>query len=792
MPPAEPCGLFSLEADDSLIQELLAGIPSTAWLPTDPLTSEGWFPDPASSIITQDYSARPAGAPGLDATGEETLLRAAATARADHANALAASTGALPPRLTEAPAPGAEDKSRGGRNSSSTTKTPRLGGDASLDAASNQALQATPDARLLAGVRSKRGTPLMSRGGSKRGNPLSGFAKKHSIAYPVGNQMAILSPELLSSSPPNAAQLRKNPYKYYSPPKHLAPRPVPAQAKGRNLMLGARGPRAIQPQPQPQPPQLVGAVGRAQAAGAAQRQRTISGSSSTHSLISNGLAGGVPRMAAKWDIGQDKLLLRGVRYHRWRDGLPPRDPTRFVADDWEQIALSVSAGGMARSARQCRRRWAVMYSHLGSTIMEFVDSTPTPQSSAQSTPVPHGSAASGSSLTGPAPRHARNLQLAGLPRSSPPLAPGAVLRSDIDRHPPRPVPMAAPQASDERSSALSMLPNLGLDLAGLLAPAEVDLQSLDVANRWATPGYCQLLTDIVHAITNPESRAAEVVRKGAATAPSAPADGSAVAEQPANAPGPAVSKKAQHKTSRPSTGTASGLVAGLSGALSLDPGTRAPQTLPHSAMPQAAGVVAGQLSALQSLGPQAAAEVLSGPFPAASTPGSALTAQSAGAGVEGVLDLATSDQDMNVYLDFIRSLTADQGDLGGAWSSLFDDPGNSTLPLVSAAGSLAPGAVLAGDRRTTLPAAMTWGAPAGRPLGVEDDDANDGDFVLEDSEDVDDDDDEDDGDDDSGEQPAGPASDDSPHVGAMDVFTRRPALGPPSTDGAASDSDRGH
>ncbi|KAJ2360149.1 hypothetical protein IW150_007582, partial [Coemansia sp. RSA 2607] len=42
------------DAEDNLIQELLAGIPSTAWLPTDPLTSEGWFTDPTSSIITHD------------------------------------------------------------------------------------------------------------------------------------------------------------------------------------------------------------------------------------------------------------------------------------------------------------------------------------------------------------------------------------------------------------------------------------------------------------------------------------------------------------------------------------------------------------------------------------------------------------------------------------------------------------------------------------------------------------------------------------------------------------------
>ncbi|KAJ2714965.1 hypothetical protein H4R19_001457 [Coemansia spiralis] len=776
MPPAEPCGLFSLEADDSLIQELLAGIPSTAWLPTDPLTSEDWFPDPSSSVITQDYSVRSAEQPCMDAAGEETLLRVAATARAEHANSLASSMGTLP--LPPPPSADASSSGAGASSSSSAAKTPRLGAVNSLDATSSQALHATPDARLMAGVRSKRGTPLMSRNGPKRGNPLSGFAKKHSIAYPVGNQMAILSPELLSSSPPNAAQLRKNPYKYYSPPKHLGPRPAAAQAKGRNLMLGSRGPRATQLQPHP---------------AVARRQRAVSGAS-THSAQSHTTTDGVPgaqlrlgdaaRNAAKWDIGQDKLLLRGVRYHRWRDGLPARDPSRFVTDDWEQIAVVVSAGGMPRSARQCRRRWAVMYSHLGSAIMDFVDSTPTPQSSAQSTPAPHGSAASGAPPTGPPPRHARNLQLAALPQSSPPLAPGAALGCDAVGRPPPAVSArpAAPHEPKDSTPLLSLPPNLGLDLASLLAPAEADLQSLDVANRWAAPGYCQLLTDIVHAITNPGSRAADVVRNGVATTAKVPA------EQPTHPPGAAASKKAKSKAVVPTTGGGApgDLVAELSGMLSRASAMSGSQGIPHSAMPRAAGVPADQLSVLQSLGPHAST-VLPGPLAAVSSTVGTMTAHPA-AGVEGALDLATSDQDMSVYMEFIRSLTADPNDLGGAWSSLFEDPGSSRLSLGAGtgAGSLAMGAAPTVDRRPLQPATAARGPQQGRQPVAEDDDANDGDFVLDDSEDVDDDDDDDYGDDD-GEQPAGAASDESPRVGTFGALGRAPVPGAPHTD-----TDRAH
>ncbi|KAJ1735082.1 hypothetical protein LPJ61_000744, partial [Coemansia biformis] len=778
MPPAEPSGLFALEADDSLIQELLAGIPSTAWLPTDPLTSEDWFPDPASSVITQDYSLLPAEQPDPDAVGEA-VARAVATTHAAHAGAVGAGTDVRASQSHSADVLGrAAATGRPG-------KAPIPEADVTLDTASSHALQPTPDARLLAGVRSKRGTTLVSRSGSKRGNPLSGFAKKHGIGYPVGNQMAILSPELLSSSPPNATQLRKNPYKYYSPPKHLVPRPTAGQAAGRNLMLGVNTPRASQSQRAPS------SSGRSQPA-SARRPRNISGNS-THSSRSHGAVPGAQarlcdtaKAAAKWEIGQDKLLLRGVRYHRWRDGLPARDPSRFVADDWEQISLAVSAGGIFRSARQCRRRWAVMFSHLGSTIMEFVDSAPTPQSSAQSTPAPPGSAASGAPDPGPEGR---------APQTAAPL--------EVAPHPP--------------SELLGRSQSLGLELASLISPADFDIQSLDVENRWATPAYCQLLTDIVHAITNPGSRAAEVVRKGASATAKEPsgdtaaeqttvhASSTAAPERPKKQLAPATPAGARRKTTGGSVGrvVGSSQAADLGGMLPLPlvqqvlaPSAQHAGDRTHADLLKAAGGPAGQLSVAGAL--SALHEVLPRPagssnpppgnsaghvdmglqvpaalpmtLPGVSGAGAILASQPAsshaggGGGAATGLETVTSDQDMNVYMEFIRSLAADQGDLSGTWSSLFEDPGNC-----------AP-------------------APSqSRSLGIDDDDANDGDFVLEDSEDVDDDDD-DDGDYDAGEseQPTGQAYEDSPRVGAMDALGRPKALGTFQANPASSNTDKGN
>ncbi|KAJ1999459.1 hypothetical protein H4R26_005057, partial [Coemansia thaxteri] len=197
--------VFTLDGDDKLIQELLAGIPSSAWLPTDPLTSDDWFLDPGSSVITHDSIFQLPGPPSLAPRHSDnpTLSTPRAVSAAGQSNATA-----MP------------------ENNKFLEATAGAAG-----------LQTTSDTRVLAGVRPKRDTPLLS-GRPARGNPLSGFAKKHGVGYAVGNQVAILSPALLSSSPPSARQIRENPYKYYSPPKptHRAQLKT-AQLKGRNLML---------------------------------------------------------------------------------------------------------------------------------------------------------------------------------------------------------------------------------------------------------------------------------------------------------------------------------------------------------------------------------------------------------------------------------------------------------------------------------------------------------------------------------------------------------------------------
>ncbi|KAJ1797291.1 hypothetical protein LPJ59_003234, partial [Coemansia sp. RSA 2399] len=355
-----------LEAEDLLIQELLAGIPSTAWLPTDPLTSEGWFTDPISSFITQDTTTHPQ--KELPATNASSSLISFSTASSHSTLA------SLQPGLVS-----------DAQSLQETLNSP-LQGTSLADAVGQQA-QTTPDARLMASLRTKKDTPLMSRHNAKKGNPLSGFAKKHGIGFPVGNQMAILSPALLSSSPPNAKQLRTHPYKYYSPPKPTQ-RPPHNQTKGRNLLLGRSSPLRIQAgtpyasnegRPVERTSMSQKGVSHVDAHSSFRTSQAGSvASTSAHGHISTNPGA---KIGIKWEIAQDKLLLHGVRQQRWMDIAKPRDPARFLGNDWEVISHGVTLGsGVARSARQCRRRWAVMHSHLGTAIMDFVDSAPTPQS----------------------------------------------------------------------------------------------------------------------------------------------------------------------------------------------------------------------------------------------------------------------------------------------------------------------------------------------------------------------------------------------------------------------------
>ncbi|KAJ2307123.1 hypothetical protein IWW55_001127, partial [Coemansia sp. RSA 2706] len=569
---ADLTSLFSLDADDSLIQELLAGIPATAWLPTDPLTSEDWFPDPSSSIITHD-NPQPA------------------------TSAYAASDPAGPAAAGQA------------------------GGEQTLDAAASSHPSATtPDARLLASVRAQRETPLISRHSARRGNPLHGFAKKHGIGYAVGNQTALLSPELLSSSPPKARQLRQNPYKYYSPPKHLLPRASKGK-RGRNLQLGAQPPHLRSEQPQ-------AADSRA------------------------------ARASAKWEIAQDKRLLRGVRLRRWKDGAAAaaRDPSRFGGEDWGSIAEGVNAGGgVFRSARQCRRRWAVMHAHLGATIMDFVDCTPTPQSSAHSTPAAPGGltprtvAAAAGGDRAAVPRHVRNLQLAALPKSSPPLAP-RLPESDAS---------TGDAAQPQLPSSSPQLPPAG---------ATVDLQSLSMERRWETPAYCQLLADIVQALTSPDSQAAAVVRRHLADSrPKPPANAAPARATPTSTGGKSAGKAA---------------AAGQSARAPVRPQPQ-PRIQPRAGQATGVRVPSGSLPQPSTLPALAARPAVGADPPVASAPTPAAGAASAAPALaaQPVPDLGSIDQDMNMYLEFIQSLAKDKIDLNSAWTSLFDNGGSTALPL---------------------------------------------------------------------------------------------------------------
>ncbi|KAJ2133259.1 hypothetical protein GGF48_000335 [Coemansia sp. RSA 921] len=654
MSTADLTSLFSLDADDSLIQELLAGIPSTAWLPTDPLTSEDWFPDPSSSIITQDTPQQVSGFSVGHAT-PTLALQAGSSVQPSMASLTAPDTSAL-------------------------------------DVATSMHASVTPDTRLLANMRAKRETPLMSRS-SKRSNPLHGFAKKHGVGYAVGNQMALISPELLSSSPPNSKQLRQNPYKYYSPPKHLLPRST--SQKGRNLMFGKSHPLSDQPNPVQHKSVL--------------QSQLASGSRATQGVV-------------KWEIAQDKQLLCGVRFQRWKNGASARDPNQFTATDWEQIAECVNAAGVVRSARQCRRRWAVMHAHLGATIMDFVDSTPTPQSSAHNTPVPASVTPRKSigDMGAPVPRHVRNLQFAGLPKSSPPLMPTGL----------------RPRESAVSVQSSPVLPAL----------ASIDLETLDLEKRWTTPAYCQLLTDIVQALTNPDSQAAAAVRKHMGGGLKTPAR--AVAE-----PRAATTSKAS-KTPRPlapsqpriqpRTSQAKNMRV-VSGSSTHTPASSVLPAIAAKPAPvtkkQAKAAVSSQSPAILTQRPAAAtqrsAAVTQKPVvaPQLAIAGSAPTTAPINSVMQAA-DMGAIDQDMNMYLEFIQSLTKDQIGLSSAWNTLFDGtlPLNPTVPVAS---HTVPAAVPAVG---ALPVTSVSTGGAKQSGGIDDDDANDDDFVLDDD-DLDDDDD---------------------------------------------------
>ncbi|KAJ2824800.1 hypothetical protein FBU31_003892, partial [Coemansia sp. 'formosensis'] len=681
---ARPNTFAALDADDRLIQELLAGIPASAWLPTDPLTSEDWFLDPGSSVITQDNTFPVA------TQQQQPPPLPPSSSSSTH---VPATMGAL---LT----------------SSQSTTSIAPPNSTSLDAAAAGSQQA-PGLRVLASVRQKRDTPLLS-GRPAKGNPLSGFAKKHGVGFAVGNQVAILSPALLSSSPPTAKQLRQNPYKYYSPPKPV-PRSQPksAQSKGRNLMLGATNKSAS--------------------------KHAASSPVKTTAVTAGNVRAERPA-AAKWEIAQDKALLSGVRQLRWstHDGEyctaeEARDPSRFVEDDWGQISRQVSLTGAQRSARQCRRRWAWLHTHLGSAIMEFVDTAPTPQSSAQSTPaVPRE--------TEVAPAHIRNLRLADLPRSSPPIHPVRLRESRVD---------STPDVSVHNTPALNPLKEGGAE------------------SRWDDPAYCQLLADVVQALSDPQSRAAKVVRMYAPET-TATKDVPAPMLDSGTTPAPifvSASTSAVPVVPPPVVSLGGGPQQLLSQLMMAPPA--ALSIPPFSNLPAIANLVT---SSAMPLFTSNHARLSNTPLllPSA-TKSPAVTAVADDLAVHGPMD-----QDLSMYMQFLQSLTSDQIGLGNAWSTLFDDNGGH-VPISSIAEPIA------GIGPMTMPVCdvpmnpvsdkveKKSGSAGNMAPSVEDDDMDDGDFVLDEDDDDDDDEEEDDDDAEDAETASRPVSNGLRPLGHIDT-----------------------
>ncbi|KAJ1899270.1 hypothetical protein LPJ66_002225, partial [Kickxella alabastrina] len=798
---------LTLSEEDSLIQELLAGIPSTAWFPTDPLTSDGWFADPSSSVITQDNLFHYTNLPKESGTHhvsdksqtqqlEQQLqqlqqqqlqqqqlqqqqlqqlqqfqqlpqpqqphqplqyqqpVSLQASSAANMPNLHAKDLLDLHAFLAEAsPAPG---------SSSSATSLTATAASMLTSGARNQQLTTHSNAKsqLLSAARSKRGSRLLSRGGAaQKGHPLDGFASKHAIGYPVGNQMmSFLSPALLSSSPPNSKQLRTNPYKYYSPPKHTHRPLVADHPKARNLMQGLATPAA--PAPAPDVP--------------TQQQSQLPPSSSTApASIPVTLTPHAQQRArsntkgVKWDISQDRLFLRGVRHQRWQVGNPGRDPDQFTSDDWDSIAQNVTSGGVTRSARQCRRRWAVMHAHLGATIMEFVDSNPTPQSSAQTTPISTASqppiAKQRPGMAAGIPQHIRNLQLANLPMSSPPFMPSFARVQESESGCSSSVPFSSPQHNPIEEPALHSSPKL------ISSPKMVSLDSVDVDRRWQSPAYCQLLADVVQALSNPQSQAAEIVRKCSKTSTTtATAKPRTAAEEYTSADNNFVPTALLPEVSLADTAPLAPLApAAVSKSMFVSTATSIGMhdTPPLAALQNTPVRATAARGRVRSMGnpvmPVPQLDIKSTPVASTSAAATAFGSVLGNNLLPAKLDIGALDPDSNIYNQFLQSLVNTQLDLNSNWSAIFGDPSaaasfslvqaTSGAPLTSMLGPALNLTSTVGSAGilTTKPAVATSGS-GGPGVGrssaqvIDDDDANDGDFILNDSEDGDDEDGDDD------------------------------------------------
>ncbi|KAJ1890045.1 hypothetical protein LPJ66_007703, partial [Kickxella alabastrina] len=802
---------LTLSEEDSLIQELLAGIPSTAWFPTDPLTSDGWFADPSSSVITQDnlfhYTNLPKESGTHHVSGksqtqqlEQQLqqlqqqqlqqqqlqqqqqqlqqqklqqlqqLQQVQQPQQPHqtlqyqqpvslqASSASNMTNLHAKDLLDLHALLAEASPASGSSSGATSLT-AAAASMLTSGAGNQQLTTHSNAKSqLLSARSKRGSRLLSRGGAaQKGHPLDGFASKHAIGYPVGNQMmSFLSPALLSSSPPNAKQLRTNPYKYYSPPKHTHRPLVADHSKARNLMHGLTAPTA--PAAAPDTPTQ-------------QQSQLPPSSSAAPASIPVALAPNAQKRArsntkgVKWDISQDRLFLRGVRHQRWQVGNPGRDPDQFTSDDWDSIAQNVTSGGVTRSARQCRRRWTVMHAHLGATIMDFVDSNPTPQSSAQSTPMSTTSQTPMSKqrpgMAAGIPQHIRNLQLANLPMSSPPFMPSFARVQESESGCSSSVPFSSPQHNPVEEPALHSSPK------PVSSPKMVSLDSVDVDRRWQSPAYCQLLADVVQALSNPQSQAAEVVRK-CSKATTATTKTRTAAEEYTGADNTFVPTALLPEVSLADTAPLAPLApATVSKGMFVSTATSiGMQDTPNLAALHSIPVrVTGARSRVGSMGnpvmPVPQLDIKSTPVAATSAAGTDFGSVLGNNLLPAKLDIGALDPDSNIYNQFLQSLVNTQLDLNSNWSAIFGDPSAAASFSLVQATSGAPltsmldpalnltSTVGSAGILTTKPAVATSGS-GGPGVGrssaqaIDDDDANDGDFILNDSEDGDDDDGDDD------------------------------------------------
>ncbi|KAJ2007843.1 hypothetical protein GGI04_001370 [Coemansia thaxteri] len=313
--------------------------------------------------------------------------------------------------------------------------------------------------------------------------------------------------------------------------------------------------------------------------------------------------------------------------------------------------------------------------------MDFVDGSSTPQSSANTTPVVPRE------TDGTPPAHMRNLRLGELPRSSPPIQPTRLRESRID---------STPEASLHNTPTFDPMKAGGTE------------------SRWEDPAYCQLLADVVQALSNPESRAAKVAKLYATTAVDTAVSAAKATPVPASTAAIPSATKLQQMA---------------------PPQIMATQVVPVPTF--------ADLPAIGSLAVNTALPIFSADHGAighnttplllpSATKSPAVTAVADELSVNGPMD-----QDLSMYMQFLQSLTSDHIDLGCAWSTLFEDTGGNTGSSAALLGigttAASTGSVLGQHQGDKL--SSTKKAGGDRSAIIEDDDMDDGDFVLDEDDD---------------------------------------------------------